>query len=87
VCIYNVVCCSLVALFLWQQVTNIATVIAHCAISPNRYASFIKFGHVFELFVGLCNLRELCVSNMVVPLAEGYEVQLSFHLILWAVCT
>jgi hypothetical protein len=33
-CIYNGVCSSLVALFLWQQVTNLAAVIAHCSISP-----------------------------------------------------
>ena len=41
-CIYNGVCSSLVALFSWQQVTNIAAVMAHCGISPSRYGSFSK---------------------------------------------
>ena len=63
-CIYNVVCSSLVALFLWQQVTNIAAVMAHCGISPIKYGSLSK-----KVFVGLCNLREICVSNMVIHLA------------------
>ena len=35
-CIYSGVCSSLVALFLWQQVTHPATVMAHWGISPNR---------------------------------------------------
>ncbi|CDR00199.1 unnamed protein product, partial [Oncorhynchus mykiss] len=35
------VCSSLVALFLWQQVTNLAAVMSHCGISPNRYGSWI----------------------------------------------
>ena len=64
-CIYNGVCSSLVALFLWQQVTRLATVMAHCGISPNIY----WIGFVFEFFVDLCNLRELCVCN-IVHLAE-----------------
>ena len=41
-CLFHDVCSSLVALFLWQQVTNIAAVIAHCGISPNRYGSLSK---------------------------------------------
>ena len=41
-CIYNGVCSSLVALFLWQQVTNLATVMAYCGILPNRYGSLSK---------------------------------------------
>ena len=41
-CIYNGVCSSLVALFLWQQVTNLAAVMAHCCISPIRYGSLSK---------------------------------------------
>ena len=41
-CIYNGVCSSLVALFSWQQVTNLAAVMAHCGISPSRYGSFSK---------------------------------------------
>ena len=41
-CIYNGVCSSLVALFLWKRVTNLAAVIAHCGISPNRYGSLSK---------------------------------------------
>ena len=57
--IYNGVCSSLVAPFLWQQVTNIAAVMAH-------------IGLIFEFFVGLCNLRAICVSNMVIHLAGGY---------------
>ena len=40
--IYNGVCSSLVALFLWQQVTHLASVIAYCGISPNRYGSLSK---------------------------------------------
>ena len=32
-CLYNGVCSSLIALFLWQQVTNLAAVMAHCGIS------------------------------------------------------
>ena len=36
-CIYNGVCSSLVALFSWQQVTNLAAVMAHCG-----YGSFSK---------------------------------------------
>ena len=71
-CIYNGVCSSLVALFLWQQVTNLAAVIALCGISPNRYGSLlIKMGFLFEIFVYLCNLRETCLSNMVIHLAGG----------------
>jgi hypothetical protein len=41
-CIYNGVCYSLVALFLWQQVANLAAVMAHCGISPSRYGSLSK---------------------------------------------
>uniref|UniRef100_A0AAZ3R9P4 protein-tyrosine-phosphatase n=1 Tax=Oncorhynchus tshawytscha TaxID=74940 RepID=A0AAZ3R9P4_ONCTS len=40
-CIYNGVCSSLVALFSWQQVTNLAAVMAHCGISPRKYVSLI----------------------------------------------
>ena len=32
---------------------------------------FIKIGFVFEFYLGLCNLREICVSNMVIHLAGG----------------
>ena len=64
-CIFNGVCSSLVALFLWQQVTCLAAVIA------NPIDEFIKIGFVFKFFVGLCNLREMCVSNMVIDLAGG----------------
>ena len=45
-CIYNGVCSSLVALFLWQQVTHFAAVIVHCGISPSRY------GHTFGRRLG-----------------------------------
>ena len=41
-CIYNGVCSSLVDLFLWQQVTHLAAVMAHCGISPSRYGSLSK---------------------------------------------
>ena len=70
-CIYNGACSSLVDLFLWQQVTHLAAVMAHCGISPSRYASFIKTGFVFEFFVDLCYLREICISNMVIHWAGG----------------
>ena len=36
-CIYNGVWSSVVALSLWQQVTNLAAVMSHCGISPSRY--------------------------------------------------
>ena len=68
-CIYNGVCSSLVALFLWQQVTNLASVMAHCGISPSRYGSLPKSGLFSNFIVDLCNLREICVSNMVIHLA------------------
>ena len=55
-CIYNGVCSSLVALFSWHQVTHLAAVMAHW---------YFKIGFVFEFFVDLCNLREICLSNMV----------------------
>ena len=67
-CIYNGVCSSLVDLFLKQQVTNLAAVMAHCGISLRE---FIKIGFVFEFFMDLCNLREICVSNMVIHWAGG----------------
>ena len=56
---------------LWQQVTNLAAVTAHCGISPSRYGSLSKSGLFFEFFVDLCNLREMCVSNMVIHLTGG----------------
>ena len=65
-CIYNGVCSSLV--FLWQQVTNLAAVMTHCGISPSRYVSLSKLGLFFK---SLCNLSEICVSNMVIDLAGG----------------
>ena len=70
-CIYNGVCSSLVDLFLWQQVTHLAAVMSHCGISPNRYGSLSKLGSFFKFFVGLCNLREICVSNMGIHFAVG----------------
>ena len=39
-CIYNGVCSPLVALFAWQQVTNLAAVMAHCGISTFFLAHF-----------------------------------------------
>ena len=72
--IYNGICSSLVALFLWQQVTNLAALMAHCGISSSRYHNWI----VFEFFVDLCNLREICLSNMVIHWAGGSSVSTSF---------
>ena len=46
--IYNGVCSSLVALFLWQQVTNLAAVMAQCGISPRRYVSLSKSGLILK---------------------------------------
>ena len=60
-CIYNGVCSSLVALFLWQQVTNIAAVMAHCYFTQNWVC--------FRIL--LCNLRKIWVSNMVIHLTGG----------------
>ena len=31
----------------------------------------INIGFVFKFVVGLCNLREICVSNMVINLSGG----------------
>ena len=64
-CIYNSVCSSLVNLFfscccdgtLWNFTQNMW--------------EFIKIGFVLELFVDLCNLREICLSNMVIHWAGG----------------
>ena len=70
-CIYNGVCSSLVALFSWQQVTNLAAVMSHCGISPSRYGIFSKLDFFVEFFVDLCNLREICLSNMVIHWAGG----------------
>ena len=36
-------CLFFTALFLWQQVTHLAAVMAHCGISTNRYGSLSKF--------------------------------------------
>ena len=55
-CIYNGVCSSLVALFSWQQVTNLAAVMEHCGISPSRY------GSLSELWVCVI-LSEIYVSD------------------------
>ena len=52
-CIYNGDCSSLVDLFLWQQVTNIAAVMAHCGISPSRYGSSSKSG-LFSNILWIC---------------------------------
>ena len=59
------------ALILWQQVTNVATVMAHCGISPNKYGSLSKMVCFQILCVSVFNLREICVSNMVIHLAGG----------------
>jgi hypothetical protein len=57
-CIYHGVCFSLVALFLWQQVTKLSAVMAQITAEP-------------KFVVDLCNLRETYVSNMVIRLAGG----------------
>uniref|UniRef100_A0A674BVS5 LDL receptor related protein 1 n=1 Tax=Salmo trutta TaxID=8032 RepID=A0A674BVS5_SALTR len=59
-CIYNGVCSSLVDLFLWQQVTNLAAVMAHCSISPSRYGTTRPPGgcHVDEF---QCRMDSLCI--------------------------
>ena len=50
-CIYNGVCSSLVALFLWQQVINLAAVIGHCGISPNRNGSLSNLDFVLFIYL------------------------------------
>ena len=58
-CIYNGVCSSLVALFSWQPVTNLAAVMSHCGISPSRYGS-LSTSDVFVLSLPLSlSLSEL----------------------------
>ena len=52
-CIYNGVCSSLVALFSWHQVTNLAAVMAHCDISPNRYGCLSKCDLILN-YVWVC---------------------------------
>jgi hypothetical protein len=50
-CIYNGVCSSLVALFLWQQVAHLAAVMEHCGISPmGVYQNLICFQILCGLF-------------------------------------
>ena len=62
-CIYNGVCSSLVALFLWQQ-----------WYFTHYICEFIKIGFVFEFVVGLCNLREIIVYNMVIHLVGSMTI-------------
>ena len=47
--------------FLGQQVTNIAAVMAHCSISPNRYGSLSKLG-LFSNSLWVCVIRGKYVS-------------------------
>ena len=75
-CIYNGVCSSLVALFSWQQVTNLAAVMAHCRISPSRYGSLSKLG-LFSNSLWVCVIFGKQVSLMWSYFWQ--EVQLSFH--------
>ena len=35
-----------------------------CCCDGSSIWEFIKIGFVFKFFVDLCNLREICVSNM-----------------------
>ena len=44
-CIYNGVCSSLVALFLWQQVTNLAAVMEHWYFTQEIW-NLMKIGFV-----------------------------------------
>ena len=46
------VCSSLVDLFLWQNVTNLAAM-THCGISPNWYGSVSKFD-LFPNYLCVC---------------------------------
>ena len=69
-CSYNVVCVPLVALFSWQQATDLAAMTAHCGISPNRYGSLSMFD-LFSNSLWVYNLWEICVPNVVVQLAGG----------------
>ena len=78
-CIYNDVCSSLVALFLWQQVTHLAAVMAHWYFTQQIW----EIG-CFYFFVGMCNLREIWISNMVIhfsfskPFSISSSLSLSF---------
>ena len=74
VCIYNGVCSSLVDLFVWQQVTHLAAVMAHCGISPSRNGSLSKLG----LF---SNSLWICVSNMVIHWRLGSAAQFPPHFV------
>jgi hypothetical protein len=67
-CIYNVVCAPLVGLLSWQRATHLADVMPHCGISPDMGVCqcFINF----KFCVGLCDLWEICVSNVVIHLAD-----------------
>ena len=66
-CIYNVQWCLFFTGFPGHWGHHLA-VMAHCGISPSRYGSLSKLG---LFFVDLCNMMEICVSNMVIHLAEG----------------
>ena len=61
-CIYNGVCSSLVALFSWQQVTNLAAVMAHCGISPSRYGSLSKLDLSLPPSLSVSLSPTLCLS-------------------------
>jgi hypothetical protein len=69
-CIYNDVCSSLVALFLWQQVTHLAAVMAHYSVSPNRYGNLSKL-ELFSNSLWVCVIWGKCASNIVINLAGG----------------
>jgi hypothetical protein len=66
VCIYNDAGASLVAFFLVATGHQYYCCDGTCGISPNRYGSSSN-----SLWVCVCNLREICVSNMVIHLAGG----------------
>ena len=53
-CIYNGVCSSLVDLFLRQQVTNLAAMMAHDGNSPSRYGNLSKLDLFCKMVVDLC---------------------------------
>ena len=80
-CIYNGVYSSLVALFLWQQVTNPAAVMEHCGISPSRYGSFSKL----DLFSNSLSPSSLSFSTSVIS-KPSYSVTAADLLIAQPVC-
>ena len=71
-CIYNVVCYSLDALFLWQQVTNLTAVMAHCGISPSRCGSLSKSG-LFSNSLWICVIWGKYVSLILSYIGQEFR--------------